>query len=108
MRMFDPGVEIDINTFSTLFYISSSLLISQDQERYHRMVFDSPGLIHSKLKAKPVSSSFCHQSNMFCYVYFRSYIDVSQMDPSINQMHTGEDPEDKIYWHEDSKPGTIV
>ncbi|GLD62164.1 FERM domain-containing protein 4B-like protein [Lates japonicus] len=32
----------------------------------------------------------------------RSYIDVS------SQMHTNTDPEDQIYWHEDSKPGTIV
>ncbi|XP_029357438.1 FERM domain-containing protein 4B isoform X2 [Echeneis naucrates] len=32
----------------------------------------------------------------------RSYIDVS------SQMHTNLDPEDQIYWHEDSKPGTIV
>ncbi|XP_070758129.1 FERM domain-containing protein 4B isoform X4 [Enoplosus armatus] len=39
----------------------------------------------------------------------RSYIDVSQMDPHIsNQMHTDLEPEDQIYWHEDSKPGTIV
>lgn len=31
------------------------------------------------------------------------------MDPHINnQMHTNLEPEDKIYWHEDSKPGTIV
>ncbi|KAL7407428.1 hypothetical protein ABVT39_008196 [Epinephelus coioides] len=39
----------------------------------------------------------------------RSYIDVSQMDSHIsNQMHTNLEPEDQIYWHEDSKPGTIV
>ncbi|XP_038551403.1 FERM domain-containing protein 4B isoform X4 [Micropterus salmoides] len=39
----------------------------------------------------------------------RSYIDVSEMDPNINnQMHTNPEPEDQIYWHEDSKPGTIV
>lgn len=38
-----------------------------------------------------------------------SYIDVSEMDPNINnQMHTNPEPEDQIYWHEDSKPGTIV
>ncbi|XP_069570510.1 FERM domain-containing protein 4B isoform X2 [Brachyistius frenatus] len=39
----------------------------------------------------------------------RSFIDVSQMDSQVsNQIHTNMDPEDKIYWHEDSKPGTIV
>uniref|UniRef100_A0A3B5BCZ2 FERM domain-containing protein 4B-like n=1 Tax=Stegastes partitus TaxID=144197 RepID=A0A3B5BCZ2_9TELE len=39
----------------------------------------------------------------------RSYLDVSQMDSHISsQMHTNMDPEDQIYWHEDSKPGTIV
>ncbi|XP_026203235.1 FERM domain-containing protein 4B isoform X2 [Anabas testudineus] len=39
----------------------------------------------------------------------RSYIDVSQVDSHIsNHMHTNMDPEDQIYWHEDSKPGTIV
>uniref|UniRef100_A0A8C9YBH8 FERM domain containing 4B n=1 Tax=Sander lucioperca TaxID=283035 RepID=A0A8C9YBH8_SANLU len=39
----------------------------------------------------------------------RSYIDVSQMDSHIsNQMHTNLEPEEQIYWHEDSKPGTIV
>lgn len=31
------------------------------------------------------------------------------MDPHINhQMTTNLEPEDQIYWHEDSKPGTIV
>lgn len=31
------------------------------------------------------------------------------MDSHINsQMHTNMDPEEQLYWHEDSKPGTIV
>ncbi|KAF3855822.1 hypothetical protein F7725_016545 [Dissostichus mawsoni] len=39
----------------------------------------------------------------------RSYIDVNQMDPHVSdQMHTNPEPDDKIHWHEDSKPGTIV
>ncbi|XP_033938358.1 FERM domain-containing protein 4B isoform X3 [Pseudochaenichthys georgianus] len=39
----------------------------------------------------------------------RSYIDVTQMDPHVSdQMHTNPEPDDKIHWHEDSKPGTIV
>ncbi|XP_061639483.1 FERM domain-containing protein 4B-like isoform X1 [Phyllopteryx taeniolatus] len=37
----------------------------------------------------------------------RSYVDVNQMDIS-NQMQTSMDPQDRIHWHEDSKPGTIV
>ncbi|XP_041835567.1 FERM domain-containing protein 4B isoform X2 [Melanotaenia boesemani] len=39
----------------------------------------------------------------------RSFIDVNQMDPhTANQTHANMDPDDRIYWHEDSKPGTIV
>ncbi|XP_077385833.1 FERM domain-containing protein 4B-like isoform X2 [Festucalex cinctus] len=37
----------------------------------------------------------------------RSYVDVNQMDIS-NQTQTSMDPHDRIHWHEDSKPGTIV
>lgn len=46
---------------------------------------------------------------MFCNFYFRSHIDVNQVDSQIShQMQTHLDLEDQIYWHEDSKPGTIV
>ncbi|XP_075997044.1 FERM domain-containing protein 4B isoform X2 [Genypterus blacodes] len=42
----------------------------------------------------------------------RSYIDVSQMEPShiSSQINTNPDAEEeeRIYWHETSKPGTIV
>ncbi|KAM4588171.1 FERM domain-containing protein 4B isoform 5-T5 [Odontesthes bonariensis] len=39
----------------------------------------------------------------------RSYIDVNQMDSHItDQMPTNKDPDDRIHWHENSKPGTIV
>ncbi|XP_057701338.1 FERM domain-containing protein 4B-like isoform X2 [Corythoichthys intestinalis] len=37
----------------------------------------------------------------------RSYIEVNQMDIS-NRTQTSMDPHDRIHWHEDSKPGTIV
>ncbi|XP_061779920.1 FERM domain-containing protein 4B isoform X2 [Nerophis lumbriciformis] len=36
----------------------------------------------------------------------RSYVDVKQV--SSNQTHTDTDPQDRICWHEDSEPGTIV
>ncbi|XP_033977553.1 FERM domain-containing protein 4B-like isoform X2 [Trematomus bernacchii] len=38
----------------------------------------------------------------------RSYIDVNQHPHVSDQMHTNPEPDDKIQWHEDSKPGTIV
>ncbi|XP_029907826.1 FERM domain-containing protein 4B isoform X1 [Myripristis murdjan] len=39
----------------------------------------------------------------------RSYVDVNQMDSHISsQMNSNMDPDEQIYWHEDSKPGTIV
>ncbi|XP_029947358.1 FERM domain-containing protein 4B isoform X2 [Salarias fasciatus] len=39
----------------------------------------------------------------------RSYVDVGQMDSHVgHQMHANMEPEEQIYWHEDSKPGTIV
>ncbi|XP_070701253.1 FERM domain-containing protein 4B [Pempheris klunzingeri] len=39
----------------------------------------------------------------------RSYVDVSHVDSHIsNQMHSNVEPDGHIYWHEDSKPGTIV
>lgn len=45
-------------------------------------------------------------SNTNLHVCFRSYIDVSQMDPHVSHpVHTDMD---QIHWHEDSKPGTIV
>uniref|UniRef100_A0A3Q1BY41 FERM domain-containing protein n=1 Tax=Amphiprion ocellaris TaxID=80972 RepID=A0A3Q1BY41_AMPOC len=54
-----------------------------------------------------------HAPQSYSYTLFslsnKSYLDVSQTDSNIsNQMHTNMDPEDQIYWHEDSKPGTIV
>uniref|UniRef100_A0A8C9YCP3 FERM domain containing 4B n=1 Tax=Sander lucioperca TaxID=283035 RepID=A0A8C9YCP3_SANLU len=43
------------------------------------------------------------------YSYSTAPYNVSQMDSHIsNQMHTNLEPEEQIYWHEDSKPGTIV
>ncbi|RXM91087.1 FERM domain-containing protein 4B [Acipenser ruthenus] len=40
----------------------------------------------------------------------RSYIDVNQMEnPESNPLENSLDPDDQLlYWHEDSKPGTIV
>ncbi|KAM4613665.1 FERM domain-containing protein 4B [Polymixia lowei] len=39
----------------------------------------------------------------------RSYIDVNQTDSHINsQTNSHFEPEEQIYWHENSKPGTIV
>ncbi|XP_017291326.1 FERM domain-containing protein 4B isoform X3 [Kryptolebias marmoratus] len=40
----------------------------------------------------------------------RSYVDVNHIDSHIsNQMHNSSvDPDEHIYWHEGSKPGTIV
>uniref|UniRef100_UPI003AAF322E FERM domain-containing protein 4B isoform X2 n=1 Tax=Centroberyx gerrardi TaxID=166262 RepID=UPI003AAF322E len=39
----------------------------------------------------------------------RSYIDVNQMDSHISSpIDSNLDPEEQIYWHENSKPGTIV
>ncbi|KAI1890962.1 hypothetical protein AGOR_G00158980 [Albula goreensis] len=42
--------------------------------------------------------------------YSRSYVDVNQMEaPTCSQINSSLDPEDQmLYWHEDSKPGTIV
>lgn len=42
-------------------------------------------------------------------LYFRSYIDVNQMDSHLMSPVDSFDSEDQtLYWHEDSKPGTIV
>ncbi|MFT7801448.1 FERM domain-containing protein 4B isoform X1 [Arapaima gigas] len=39
----------------------------------------------------------------------KSYVDVNQLEtPVSNQTNSSLDPEDQIYWHENSKPGTIV
>uniref|UniRef100_A0A674MK49 FERM domain containing 4B n=1 Tax=Takifugu rubripes TaxID=31033 RepID=A0A674MK49_TAKRU len=41
--------------------------------------------------------------------YSHSTHNVSQMDPVSNhQLGSNPDPQDQIYWHENSKPGTIV
>lgn len=46
---------------------------------------------------------------LFSFLKNRSYVDVSQMDPHMShQMSPRLEPDDRIYWHEDSKPGTIV
>uniref|UniRef100_A0A3Q3JEF9 FERM domain-containing protein n=1 Tax=Monopterus albus TaxID=43700 RepID=A0A3Q3JEF9_MONAL len=57
-----------------------------------------------------VSQSYSYSTAPYSHsAHSRSYIDVSQMDSNINnQMHNNMDQEDQIYWHEDSKPGTIV
>lgn len=39
----------------------------------------------------------------------RSYVDVSRMDAHAGQQMSARlEPDDSIYWHEGSKPGTIV
>lgn len=43
------------------------------------------------------------------FLYFRSYIDVNQTDSHMISPVDSFDSEDQtLYWHEDSKPGTIV
>uniref|UniRef100_A0A3B4A124 Cytohesin Ubiquitin Protein Inducing domain-containing protein n=1 Tax=Periophthalmus magnuspinnatus TaxID=409849 RepID=A0A3B4A124_9GOBI len=53
-----------------------------------------------------------HVPNVFkSCVSYRSYIDVSHLErrtTNSHQMHPNMDPAEQIYWHEESKPGTIV
>lgn len=55
------------------------------------------------------------QSTSTFFVFFvffpftRSYVDISQMEPHVGHQMSGRlEPDDSIYWHEGSKPGTIV
>nr|XP_046240698.1 FERM domain-containing protein 4B-like isoform X2 [Scatophagus argus] len=54
--------------------------------------------------------SYSYSTAPYSYsAHNRSYVDVSQLDHHIsNQMNSNLETEDRIYWHEDSKPGTIV
>ncbi|KAM9410759.1 FERM domain-containing protein 4B isoform 1-T1 [Pholidichthys leucotaenia] len=58
----------------------------------------------------PAPQSYAYSTAPYSHsTHSRSCVDVRQMDSHIStQTHTSLDPGDQIYWHEDSKPGTIV
>lgn len=61
----------------------------------------------------PVQAPQSYSYNSVPYshaAHSRSYVDVSHLEThmSHHQMHPGMDTPEEIYWHEDSKPGTIV
>uniref|UniRef100_A0A672ID09 FERM domain containing 4Ba n=1 Tax=Salarias fasciatus TaxID=181472 RepID=A0A672ID09_SALFA len=72
----------------------------------------SSGNWHSHMTVvsrSPRSASSSPNARQLLCVYSRSYVDVGQMDSHVgHQMHANMEPEEQIYWHEDSKPGTIV
>nr|CBN80978.1 FERM domain-containing protein 4B [Dicentrarchus labrax] len=87
-------------------YSSVSLVSSSGNWHSHMsgggmLEYDMP--VHAPQSYSYSTAPYSHSAHN------RSFIDVSQMDPHIsNQMNTNLEPEDQIYWHEDSKPGTIV
>ncbi|CAF96928.1 unnamed protein product [Tetraodon nigroviridis] len=63
--------------------------------------YDMP--LHAPQSYSYIKAPYSHSTHS------RSYVDVSQVDPHVHQQITrNPDPQDKIYWHENSKPGTIV
>ncbi|KAJ8361234.1 hypothetical protein SKAU_G00177590 [Synaphobranchus kaupii] len=91
---------------------SSSSVLSSLPPSSPRCMAERPGSAAQQPQSyrKERLNKYPHAKCSPRYVRNGSYVDVNQMEtPTCSQINSSLDPEDqRLHWHEDSKPGTIV
>lgn len=117
--MYSYEYEYDRGSQQSLSYQTMPAPYSHNNRNISYSTVSSTGNWHGHMSGSMVEydmpvhapQSYTYSSVPYSHpAHSRSYIDVSHLEPHAisHQMQPSVDPAEKIYWHEDSKPGTIV
>ncbi|MED6251453.1 hypothetical protein ATANTOWER_031000, partial [Ataeniobius toweri] len=81
---------------------ASSASSSGNWRMSNRGMSDNDMPVHESLSYSYSAAPYSHPAHS------RSYVDVRHMDSQMNNPTQSVDPDEQIFWHEGSKPGTIV